>query len=272
MKSFVKMFFSNTEVLESTKFKIIVIALIFLINVSLISTPNFFGKMESINSITDLSNIEEAFTEMYEDNLNCYIENTEMICDIDDGLSYQGYDVIYTEEFLLDDVDSSTIYFTKEAVAIYYVTDRDQVFSLVGNYRLLDGFDFRTISSEDTGDLTQNEYYLQVTDSTLSAIYYSTLDQHLMLIYLGQFLQTVIYVFVVSSLFMLMNFKAKTRKLSYLNSFKIIITSMTGPALLVAIIALINPSLGSLLFFIIYAIRAMLIYYKINFSDNTYTD
>lgn len=265
MKSFVKMFFSNDEVLKARKFNIFVIILLFFINVSLISVPNFMGRMESVNTIDHLYLIEEAFSDLYDLELDCQIENQEMNCDIEDNINVQGYDVIYSEEYNLDGIDSSVIYFSKTEVAIIYVDETDTAYNLLGNYRLLDGLDFSTISSEDAEDE-------EVTDNILSAIYFSTLDQYMSLIYVGQFIQTFIYISVVSSMFMLMNFKAKVKKLKYINSLKIIISSMTGPALLVALVALIEPGIASLLFFIIYAIRAMLIYYKMNFSDQTYVD
>lgn len=272
MKSFARMLFSNKEVVHARKFKLIVIVLLFLINVSLISVPNFMGKMESINSINHLELIEEAFTEIYENELDCLVENSEMNCNIAEGLNYQGYDVLYTDVFDLDDITESVIYFSKTQVAIIFIDEDDLAYQLVGDYSLLEGQDFSTVLTEDTDGLTREEYFLQATDNILSGIYYSTLDEHMSLIYIGQFMQSIIYVFVVSSMFMLMNFKAKVKKLTYLNSYKIVITSMTGPALLVAIVALFSPGFASLLFFILYAIRAMLIYYRMNFSDQTYID
>lgn len=272
MKSFGLMFFSNKEVLKSTKFNIFIILLLFFINVSLISTPNFLGKMESVGSISELSNIEEVFIELYKDELNCYVENYEMTCDLPTPINYVGYEIKYEEIIDLSSIESSTVFFSKEHMAVVFVDENELTYPLVGNYKLLEGLDFSTVSTEDTEGLTREEHYQKTTDNILSAVYYSTLDQQLLTIYMMQFIQTLIYVMVVTGLFMLMNFKAKVKKVTYKNALKIIITAMVGPALLVAIIALYSPGIASLFFFIIIAIRAMLIYYKMNFSDQNYID
>ncbi len=270
MKSIPLMFFSNKEVLKSTKFHIIAIIIIFLINISLISTPNFFGRINSVDIITELSDIEEAFEMIYENELDCVVEEKMMNCNIEEDLNYSGYDILYTESFEDITLTNSTIYFTKEAVAIYYIED-EQIYTLVGNYSLLDGLDFKQVKTMDT-DVSREEHYDLATDDILSAVYYSTLDENLVMIYMAQFVQVTLYTVVVASLFMLMNYRAKIKRLSYINSYKIIISSMTGPALLAAIISLFNAGFASMIFFIIYAIRAMFVYFKILGSEQTYLD
>jgi hypothetical protein len=228
--------------------------------------------MISIEEINQLEGIEEALTQIYEDEILCSITNLEMQCDSLVVKSYNGYELSYQDEINIDDIDSSVIRFGKSNILIVYVDDEDYSYSISGDYSLLEGFDFSQVASGDRDGLSDVEYYSEVNDFVLTGIYYSRLSEEMGVIYLAQFLQTLIYLVVVATIFLLMNFKANVKKLSYYNATKIVIVAMTGPAFLTAIIALINPGLASISFFILFALRAMLLYYKMNFSDETYID
>ena len=272
MKSFFKMFFSNTEVTKAYKFPMIFIVLLLFVNVSLISVPNFYGKMDSVNTISNLEGIEEALELIYEDQLDCVLVDTVMDCNIVNGTMYGNYEVRFDDEMDLSDVDSSTIYFSKDVIVFVYVDDLEMAYTISGDYSLLDTFDFTEISTNDTGELTRQEYYGEINDLLLSGIFFSTLSQQLGLIYVSQFMQVFIYLIFITLIIMLMNFKAPTKKVTFINANKIIIASMTGPAFLVAILGMIIPTWASIMFFIIFAIRVMMLYYKMNFSDVTYLD
>jgi len=272
IKSFFKSFFSNNEVLKAGQFSFIVVALVFVINVSLISVPNFVGRMNSVENIDNLIGIEEALSEMYDDQFDCQIIDEMMDCNILNGTIYNGYEISFVDEIIPDDIDSSVIQFTEEYMAIVYVDDNDMTFSISGDYSLIRNFDFSEVSTADFGDLTKTEYYFETNDNLLTNVYHSSLNQQLALIYMSQFMQVFIYLIVVTLIFMLVNFKADVKKVTFQNANKIIVVAMTGPALLVAIFGVFLPAWASIAFFLIFAIRVMFIYYKLNFNTETYTE
>lgn len=272
MKSFVKMFVSNKEVLKARHVKGWIIVLLFIVNVSLISVPNFVGKMQSIDIIDNLVGVEEAFNAIYDAELDCKVVDLKMECNGTYPDSFGDYNFIYAPEMNADSITESTIYFAEKSIAVIYVDDAEIATVISGDYSLLNGFDFSIVKTNEYGDLTQSEFYESTNDHVLTGIYYSTLSAQFSMIYLSQFLQILIYLIVVATIFLLMNFKANEKKLSFYNANKIIVASMTGPALLVAIMGVFFTGFASVLFFIIFAVRVMFLYYRMNFSKETYID
>jgi hypothetical protein len=266
------MFVSNKEVVKARHFKAAFIIILFFVNVSMISVPHFYGKMDSVNTIDNLIGIEESLELIYEDELDCEVVDSKMNCNIVNGSVYGNYKLIYSDTFDLDDIDSSVIYMSKENIAIIYVDEYDTAYSISGNYTSVEGLNFGTVKSSDFGELTKDEFYSEMNDYILSSIYFSNLGSQFSLIYMTQFMQVLIYLMVVTILFLLMNFKADVKKLSFYNANKIIVTAMTGPAFLVALLGMFIPTWASIVFFILFAIRIMLLYYQMNFSSETYMD
>jgi len=271
-KSWLKMFVSNKEVLRAIHFRTIVVMLLFVINVSLISVPNFYGRMESIAELDNLIGIEEALDAIYDAQLDCHVENAEMHCADNVDAVFGAYDFMYRDALDLEGIETSTIYFAQDAAVFIYVDENDMAYSSSGDYSLLEGFDFATVKTGVAQGESLDEHYADTTDFLLTSIYHSSLPQQFLLIYLSQFMQMLIYLMILTLIFLLVNFKADRKKLTFQSANKIIVVSMTGPAFLVALIGMFVPSWASILFFIIFAVRAMFIYYRINFSkDDVYT-
>lgn len=265
LKSFFKMLFNNKEILKSKDFNIFVILLIFFINVSLVSVPNFYGKIDGVNSISNIVGIEEVLVELYDMELDCSVDNnSELTCNNFTDFVIADYNIIYSDVIDLTDIDSSTLYFSKEYITIIYVDQDDLAYLISGNYSKLNGFSFNEIKSSDYGELTKSEYYEDISDIFLTNIYFSNLEDDFALIYVSQFAQILIYTLILSGMFMLVNLGGSEINLRYNDSLKLVVVSMTGPALVSAILGIFIIAWASILFLLVYGLRLMLLYYLVN--------
>ena len=267
--TFGKALYSNTDLLKLTKIPLLLLALMLFVNVSLVSAPNFMGYMEGVETTENLEGIDEAFTEMYESNLDCRVsEESEMQCEGDMQAMYGDYQFEYADTLDVSNIDESTIIFTPDEAAIVYQGDRTVAVS--GNYSLVQGFDFSTIkdNAEDSDD-TLDTFYQDNTNFFLENLYYSDLSQQIGIVYTVQFAQTFIYVVVVSLLIQMVNFRASIKKITYQAALRITILAMTGPALLAAILGFWIPGWAYLVFTMVYLIRIIVIYYSINRRSET---
>lgn len=264
-----KTLYSNIAVLKYSKIKIFYIVILFFINVSIVTAPFFIGKVNSIEYINYFKGIENSLISLYEDEIDCHINtNNLMICSDSINESYGNYKVLYIEDG--DDyiIDESIIVFTSSTVYIHYVNESDEVFSMSGNYSKLQGLDFSKIKTNISDGYSKDEYYIEMNDYILTGIYFSTLTEQISIIYLSQIMQIAVYITVITLLFLLINIKQDKYKIKLSRIISIIVLSMTGPALLIAIIGLFSPGIASILFYLIYSIRIMFIYYSMNNNQN----
>ena len=265
LKSLVKMLFNNKELLKSKEISLFIIVLLLFINVSLISVPNFVGKIDGVSSISNIEGIEEVFTELYDLELDCSVdENYLLTCSNFVEFTINDYLIRYDDIIDLETVDESTVYFSEEYVAVVYVDQEDLAYGISGTYSKLAYFDFSEILTSDYEGLTKQEYYEDVTDIFLSNVYYSSLEDDFTLIYLSQFAQIFIYVFILSGMFMLVNLGSDTVNLKFKDSLKLVVTSMTGPALISAILGIFILAWANILFLLVYGLRLMFVYYMVN--------
>ncbi|MBU1145388.1 MAG: hypothetical protein KJ971_05995 [Firmicutes bacterium] len=265
-----RMLFDNNALLKANLYHIILVVIIFFINISLICIPNYFGMMDGVQSIGYLEGINEAFTEMYDEELSCSI-NSESVLSCEEPYSSQfgDYQFIFQEVIDTTDVSQSTIFFGQDYIYIVYIDEENLVYDLSGDYKLLNEFDFSEIMGSDYGDKTKAEFYEYVTDVFLTNTYNSSIGDRIFTVYTTQFSQTLIYLMIVSIMFMIINYRAKFKKISYLSVIKILVLSMTGPALLTAVLGVFITAWASIMFVIMFAIRLMFVYYKVNKVQET---
>lgn len=265
--TFIKMFYDNTVLLRAWKAGILLTALVLFINVSLVSAPNYVGYMNGVDSIHQLHGIDEAFADMYEDELDCRVEDARMQCDLDEARTYGDYTVRFTEAYDLQEVDEPSIILTPDEAAVVYHGEGRTV--VEGDYTLLSNFDFSTVKSDAEDADSKADYYGDSTNFFLKNLYYSELEETVGLVYTVQFGQTLMYAVFVSLMIMTVNFKASIKKITYNASLRITIFAMTGPALLAAVLGLWISSWAYMLFTVIYLARIIVLFYKINRSDYT---
>lgn len=270
LKDNIKMLWDNKQLIQARHLGYILTFLLLIVNVSMISIPNFFGLLNGLREIDNMAGIEVAFREMYDDELPCSVSETfTMECEGTIEGTYGNYQVVYQEEVNTDNINQPTIFFGYRSFTMIYITENSKAFIVAGDYRLLSGFSFAEINTIDHEFDSLQEYQDRVTDVFISAIYNSTIGEKVFLIFSSQFAQVIIYIVIISFMFMIVNFRSKIRKITFSASLKIIIASMTGPALLTAIIGIFLRGWASVLFTILFAIRIMFVYYEIHRAKET---
>lgn len=270
LKNNIKMLWDNKQLIEVRKLGYILTFFLLFVNVSMISIPNFFGLLNGLRDIDQMEGLETAFRAIYDDELPCMItENFTMDCEAGVGGLYGQYQVIYQEEVNTDNVNQPTIFFGYRNFTMIYINENNKAFIVAGDYRLLSGFSFAEVNSMEHDFDTIEDYQDRVTDVFISGIYNSTIGEKIFLIFSSQFAQIVIYIVIISFMFLILNFRSKIRKISFPASLKIIIASMTGPALITAILGIFFRGWASLLFTILFAIRIMFVYYEIHRTKET---
>lgn len=266
--TFIKMFYDNKTLLRAWKAGVLLTALVLFINVSLVSAPNYVGYMNGVDSINQLHGVDEAFEGMYEDRLDCKVEDTKMQCEgLDQARTYGDYTVRFTDSYDLQAEDESSIILTPDQAAIVYHDDGRTV--VEGDYSLLSDFDFSTVKSDAEDAESVEGFYEDNTNFFLKNLYYSELEETVGMVYTVQFGQTLMYVIFVSLMIMTVNFKASIKKITYNASLRITIFAMTGPALLSAVLGLWISSWAYMLFTVLYLARIIVLFYQINRSDYT---
>lgn len=265
---FTRMLYNNDALLKTARAGILVTALVLFINVSLVSAPNYVGYMRGVGSIEQLHSVETAFEAMYEDELPCRVdENAIMHCDVDEERTYGDYTFRFQDRLDPSEIDETAIIFSPEKAALVYHEEGRTVVD--GDYNLLTGFDFSEIkqNAADTDD--PEEHIANNTDFFMRNLYYSDLNQTVGMIYTVQFAQTFLYVFFVSFMFMMLNFRASMKKVTYQAALRITVFAMTGPALLSAVLGLRISTWAYVLFTVVYLARVIVLYYKLHRSKVT---
>ena len=270
-KLFFRMLFDNNALLKGNQIHLVFVFLIFFINVSLISVPNFYGLADSVRVINYLDGIYETLDDMYEKDMPCRITDEKMVCNEDDLLpEYGNYKVQYGGTLDTETVEESLIYLGEDYMAIIYVDESDTAYIMSGDYALLETFDFTNVFPNES-DMNDADYTEYVSDLFLQNIYYSNIGEQIYIVYTAQFAQTAIYAIMLSIMLLILNYKTAIKKISYTTSIKIVVIGMTGPALLTAILGGFILGYAGLVFIITYGLRMMFMYYKINkHEENIY--
>jgi len=83
------------------------------------------------------------------------------------------------------------------------------------------------------------------------------------LILLGQLIQTTLYVGSLSAMLLISNYRAKERKITYLEGIRITIIALLGPAILGGFIGFIEPSFAGIVFITLFSLRMMYVYFSL---------
>lgn len=233
---------------------------VFFMSIFLIAFPHYAGVNQGVQTIHEFVNIEPAFQSLYNERFPCAItEEAKLMCSEPSTITEAGdYQVVVAEDFNLSTTTQSTLYFGETRLGVVYVND-DTAFILEGDYRLLPGFNFQTINEEVDGVLVEGQN--EATDRFLTAIYFSTVDEKIITIFVTQLFQTLIFVMVLTLVMLLLNLDSTRNKLTIKQANTMMIAGMVGPALITAVIGLIYPALGSIAFPFVYGFRMLFVYY-----------
>lgn len=253
------------------------IILLLIVNISLISAPFFMARFQTKaeDVFTYMPGLETSLELLYQEEVPCKITGGEMTCLSVGGTSRDFGD--YRVYFLPEDSavlpnDHSRIVFRKTDVVFDYVApDPVDNYTLTGNWRRLESMDFAHINRADLHweHLTDAEFYAMVNDTFIQSVLNSTLPNYLAMIYLTQFVQTILYALLMSVMLMAANFRRPVPRLRYGSSVRYVVIGITGPALLAAVIGLWNTTIGTIIWSAIYAVRMILLYSMINKYQGT---
>jgi len=270
--TFGRMLISNDAVLKAVKVPMLLTFLVFIVNVFLISAAPFFGLIQTMGHPNDLENAHAAFAEIYDNEIDCRIDQGLLSCDTDYDMNVAGYRFFYTERLPeLSEIDVSSIILADERAAVVHVPatpdDNQEKHIVSGDYRLIDTLDFSEVRNAAEAANDKETYYADMTDMILNNLYFANIGQSILFIYTAQFMQMLIYIIFISLMFMLANFKAPVKKITYASSIRLTVFAMTGPALLSALLGWFMAGWASFLFIVVYMIRVVMVYFKVNASD-----
>ncbi len=277
--TFFKMLYNHNLVLRAYKAPFIIVIILFLVNIAMIAAPGIFAHLQNTHMPDSLDDVDTAFVELYKDEIDCRIEDNRLDCDASYDTYYGDYR-FYTTEGLpnVEDIDESAIILGESQAAAVFIENRgeeDEIFRAVGgDYRLLDEFDFSDIRERAEASEDKDAYYEETTNMFLMNLMYADIGQNMLMNYMLQGAQMLLYIVFISALYLLTNFRARIKKVNYTSAFKMAVFAMTGPALVTAVFSLITfladsalTTWATLFFTMLYLIRVILVYNRINESE-----
>lgn len=258
MSSFIKILYSNKEIINQRKTHWFLVLIIFFVSTLMIATPFVSARlMETPKALgQQFPLVRDSIVEVFEE-VDCEFKDLTLNCDQPyqeikkNGVTYfinvtEGQEIETTSDYVV---------FASKSIIFYNVDSQ-----LNGDYSLLEGHSFDSLlelkESEGLSDETLAEHFIQnVSQSTLSS--------QIPMVYVSVFIQYIIYVGLISVVYMAIN----AGKLRKLYSFKELLTmnilAMFSIALLSALVGLFNPLWGSALFPLLYMARVIFIYFKL---------
>jgi len=263
-ETFFKMMVKNRPLLRAYKAPLILTFVLLLVNISLISVPFFFGVLDGADHPDDLEGAHEAFEAFYRSEPACRLEGAELSCEDDIEGDYNSYRVAFIEELPdPEDIEQSSILLTPNNAAVVQIDD-DTYRHVAGDYSLHSDLDFADIHPEAQADDNPEHVYRTMSENFMLNLYYSEVTRNIFTTYGAQTLQTILYVMLVSVLFMIANYRVEHKKITWTASIKMATFAMTGPAFLSAALGYWLLGWANMLFLFVYMIRIILVYANVN--------
>jgi hypothetical protein len=242
MLHWVKVFYSNQAVLDQRNMKLrFIIPLLFLLFL-FISIPNFVGLYTQKTSyfLSNMDGFATDYAAMLKEN-PCVIDGT-LTCQNTANHSWKGVTTtFYFTDKLPAKANKNEVYFLKDGV--YVVGNNGQTLTS-GIYDNFGVYDFAKIAAQvDSGQITKDD---------LAALFMKNVNLSMMefkeiIVYLGNSFQYLIYVLVVAFLFKYLGGRKEENKISFKQSFVMMVNLMLACALVCAVIGVYNPAVGSML-------------------------
>lgn len=242
MLHWIKVFYSNQAVLDQRNIKLrYIIPLLFLLFL-FISISNFVGLYTQKTSyfLSNMDGFANDYSAMLKEN-PCVIDGM-LTCENTANHSWKGVTTtFYFVDKIPDNASKNEVYFLKDGV--YVVGNNGQMLTS-GVYDNFGLYDFLKIAAQvDSG---------QITKADLAALFMknvnlSLLSLKLIIVYLGNSFQYLIYVLVVAFLFKYLGGRKKENIITFKQSFVMMVNLMLVCALVCAVVGVFNPAVGSML-------------------------
>ncbi len=258
MNSFYKILFSNQEIIKQRRTKWFFALIIFFVSVLMIATPFVTARLlETPQQLgQQFPKLKTGLIEVFEE-FDCAFTNQQLSCQQPftekeiDGITYY----INAKENQDIDVANEYVMFSDQRIILYNPNA-----NISGDYSLLEGNSFDSLlqlkETENIDDQTLVEHFIQNVSQ-------STLNTQIPIIYMSVFIQYIIYVLLISLVFMAINANRFRNKISFKEMLTMMVLAMFSPALLSAMVGLVNPLWGTALFPLVYMARVIFIYFKL---------
>lgn len=258
MKSFYKILYSNQEIINQRRTRWFFALIIFFVSVLMIATPFVTARLvETPDQLgQQFPNLSTGLIEVFEE-FDCEVNQQQLNCDQPftekeiDGITYY----INAKENQALDVPNEYVLFSDQRIILYNPNA-----NISGDYSLLEGNSFDDLlalrTQENIDDQTLVNHFIQNVSQ-------STLNTQIPIIYMSVFIQYIIYVLLISLVFMAINANRFRNKISFKEMLTMMVLAMFSPALLSAIVGLVNPLWGTALFPLVYMARVIFVYFKL---------
>lgn len=237
---FAKTLYSNKAIYSFKRMKGWLVFLLFVINVLMISAPLILARslVTGPDVLARFPRSTEALIVAFEQT-DCVI-NQELQCSTPTIIQVGDYEV----GLLQTPTSESYIFFDRTQVI--FQTPDDFFF---GGYLFAEGIRLSDIAT--TPDLEDLVYGFATSGAGFDFT----------LILLGQLVQTTLYVGSLSAMLLISNYRAKEKKISYVEALRVTILALIGPALIGGFVGFIEPSFSGIVFLTLFSIRMMYVYF-----------
>lgn len=252
MLSWIKTLYSHQAIVNYRRLSFWKVILIVLLANLLVSMPFLMSAISQRSSevLTQLPGFEEDFRVYLESNPNCTI-GPNLNCE---ASQYEG------DTYTIQTLPNSDLAELKNTVVLdaelFMIYDANEELIIYGYY-------------PDLGLMTYSDFVSEIQQSSgaylndfLNAVLASLWVQRFMLQYLLLLVQNLIYLFVISGLFLFVS-TLKPKPFNYKESLTMIAQLMFSPALLTAMFGMISLNLASFSFTTLLIIRIILLYQAI---------
>lgn len=238
--SFVKTLYSNKAILSFKRMKGWLLFLLFIINVLMVSAPLILARsmVSGPDVLVRFPRSTEALIVAFEQTDCAFAQ--ELQCSSPSIVQVGEYEV----GFLQTPTSDSYIFFDRTQVI--FQTPDDFFF---GSYLFAEGIRLSDIAT--TTELEDLVYGFATSGAGFDFT----------LILLGQLVQTTLYVGSLSAMLLISNYRAKEKKISYLEGLRVTVLAMVGPALVGGFVGFLEPSLSGIVFLTLFSIRMMYVYF-----------
>lgn len=261
---FIEGLYKSEVALQAYRFNWLIIIVMLFSVIMMSSLPSLVMRYEFNSQLIDekFPDIYPSFVQLYEDELDCKVDDqAKLVCKNPQDFKAGKYNVTFKET---DTPQPFTIYLMDDQFAVSSFVDNEHQ-PLVGTYNLLHGFDFSKIKSQKPSDVTNAEYYLNITNEFLKNVYLSTYDIGAIMAMMMSFLQIMVYIPLMAALLVFGNKGlpgVPESKLKYKDAIKIIVYLALTPALITAMVSFVWPTIGAYTFLMLFAIRIIMVYFK----------
>lgn len=242
MLHWIKVFYSNQAVLDQRNMKLRFAILLLFVLFLLISIPNFAGlfSQKTTYFMTNMDGFATDYVAMLKEN-PCVINQTLVCEDMSDHQWKGQTSTFYFVNKLPAKVTKNEVYFLKEGV--YIVGNNGSLLSS-GIYDNFGVYNFKEIAAQvDNGQINKED----LAALFMKNVYLSMMNVKLTIVYIGMSFQYLIYVLVVAFLFKYLGGRKEENKITFKQSFVMMVNLMLAPALVCALIGLYNPSVASMI-------------------------